>query len=73
MSNKINQSENIIRGSCADFVCRCCLTKYGWEHQKWCDCGDLLNPECQDCIYYNLKRRRCNHPTHSKQKRRDAG
>lgn len=72
MANRITQSEYIIRGSCTDFVCRCCRTKYGWEHQIWCDYPELIEPVCDDCAYYNAKRDRCNHPT-KKQKWRDAG
>ena len=47
----MTKSENIIRGSCPDFVCRCCRTKYGWAHQIWCDEKTLLEPGCKDCQY----------------------
>lgn len=72
MAVKTIQNENIIRGSCADFVCRCCRTKYGWEHQLWCDNTELTEPTCQDCFYYDQKHRRCKHPA-KKMKRRDVG
>lgn len=29
----------------------------------WCDFPELLEPVCDDCAYYNAKRKRCNHPT----------
>lgn len=72
MSKLNNQDENIIRGSCADFVCRSCRTKCGWPHQMWCDHTELTEPGCPDCAYYNSKRDRCNHPVKNR-KWRDAG
>ena len=54
--------ENLIRGSCELFVCRCCRTKYGWAHQVWCDTPDLLEPGCGDCRYFDAHGRECIHP-----------
>lgn len=70
MPYRTKQSEYVIRGRCSLFVCRCCRTKYGWEHQVWCDTPELLEPVCTDCYYYNARRKHCAHPAH-KMKRRD--
>ena len=56
------KTDHTIRGSCSCFVCRCCRTKFGWEHQIWCDYPDLIEPSCMDCVYYNAKNDRCKHP-----------
>ncbi len=60
--------EYIIRGNCSCFVCRCCLTKYGWEHQSWCEVYSLTQPTCRDCRYYSERRSRCEHPVLKKER-----
>lgn len=57
-----------IRGSCLFFVCRCCRTKYGWAHQKWCDIGAVTEPGCKDCRYYSARADACRHPVHKQRK-----
>ena len=57
-----------IRGSCPLFVCRCCRTKFGWAHQRWCDCAWLTEPSCRDCRYCGA-RGQCRHPI----KKRERG
>ena len=69
MMQKTMQSDHIIRGSCSLFVCRCCRTKYGWEHQDWCDAALLTEPTCKDCRYYSKKRDECIHPIHKREGR----
>lgn len=59
------KQKNIIRGSCTRFACRCCLTKYGWAHQDWCETPELTEPECGDCRY-NSARGGCLHPARKK-------
>lgn len=59
---RTRQNEYVIRGACTRYVCRCCMTKYGWEHQVWCDTPDLLEPLCVDCRYYDARRGICDHP-----------
>lgn len=61
-------TEYTIRGSCLLFACRCCYTKYGWEHQKWCEVCLLTLPGCLDCLYYREQRRSCIHPAKRKRK-----
>ena len=61
MRNKV-LSENAIRGSCSLFVCRCCRTKYGWEHQEWCDLSALTQPSCKECRYFRERDGECVHP-----------
>ncbi len=53
MRSKAVQSPYVIRGSCSLFACRCCRTKYGWEHQPWCTHDTLTEPTCDDCRYYS--------------------
>lgn len=72
MTAKPNPTDRIIRGSCADFVCRQCRTKYGWAHQIWCDRTGLTEPDCTDCAYYSEKQARCSHPA-NKSKKEAAG
>ena len=50
-----------IGGDCADFVCRCCYTKFGRKHQFWCERAALSVPSCRDCKYYKY-RVGCLHP-----------
>ena len=52
----------IIRGDCEDFVCGICRTKVGWPHQVWCDRPELTEPVCEDCGYYNERKKGCAHP-----------
>ncbi len=56
-------SDNIIRGNCSLFVCKICRTKYGWEHQKWCEYYSLTLPSCKDCRYFSENESECIHPT----------
>ena len=60
MRNKV-LPENAIRGSCSLFVCQYCRTKYGWEHQAWCELSSLVSPSCGDCRYYK-EENECVHP-----------
>lgn len=69
MPYQTKNNEYVIRGSCPYFICRCCRTKYGWEHQVWCDYAQLLDPKCPDCGYYNTRRKCCNHPARRKKGR----
>ena len=55
-------SENAIRGGCPFFACRCCRTKYGREHQGWCEVFFLTEPCCPDCHYYSSGTGSCIHP-----------
>ena len=52
----------IIDASCALFACRSCRTKTGWPHQKWCEMQHLTDPDCADCIYWSVKKNKCDHP-----------
>ena len=52
----------VIDASCALFACRSCRTKTGWPHQKWCEMQLLTNPDCADCIYWSVKKDKCDHP-----------
>lgn len=54
-------NENIIRGNCSLFVCSCCRTKYGWEHQVWCEHYAVTVPSCRDCRYYRQQDGVCEH------------
>lgn len=38
------KTDHTIRGSCSRFVCRYCRTKYGWQHQDWCDYFGRTDP-----------------------------
>lgn len=62
MNHRSATSENAIRGSCSCFACRCCLTKFGWEHQEWCEYRSLSEPSCKDCRYFNIGHSECAHP-----------
>ena len=54
--------EYAIRGDCSFFACGCCRTKYGWEHQAWCEVFYLTDPNCTDCFYHHPKTGSCVHP-----------
>ena len=62
MSQNTDTYEYRILGSCSFFACRCCHTKYGWDHQKWCETRTLVNVTCGDCLYYSAKLGVCIHP-----------
>ena len=62
MRNKVIDPEYTIRGSCPLFACRFCHTKYGWEHQEWCEAYQLTSPSCRDCLYFAQQRNRCERP-----------
>lgn len=64
-------SKNTIRSSCSFFVCKFCLTKSGWEHQKWCEINTLTSPECKDCQYFNKQAFLCQHPALKKDRKED--
>ena len=66
MRYKLVRSLYTIRGSCPLFVCRYCMTKYGWEHQEWCDYYTLTKPSCSDCRYYDPRAEECDHPSMKK-------
>ncbi len=66
------QAENVIRGSCSFFVCKCCRTKRGWEHQPWCEYFSLTEPGCDDCHYCDRRGSGCVHPA-KRIERRDNG
>ena len=55
-------SEYAIHGDCSFFACRYCRTKYGWEHQAWCEMNFLTAPTCFDCQYYRRRAGSCKHP-----------
>lgn len=57
-----DRSDYEIRGSCSLFVCRLCRTKFGWEHQEWCDNYSLTEPACRDCRYNSARSGKCLHP-----------
>lgn len=59
-------SEYVIRGECSFFACRFCRTKYGWEHQSWCEYYWLSEPSCKDCRYFNTEHGDCIHPAQKK-------
>ena len=56
----------VIHASCALYVCRECQTKTGWPHQKWCELKLLTDPGCADCIYWSVKKDKCDHPARRK-------
>ena len=58
--------EYIIRGSCPLFACRRCHTKYGFEHQEWCEAYRLTSPGCRDCLYHDDRQDECKHPVTKK-------
>ena len=62
MRDDIHLSDNIIRGECSLFVCRLCRTKYGWEHQRWCELGAIVEPSCWNCRYFRGQSGECVHP-----------
>ena len=62
MRNISTSSDNIIHGKCSLFACRCCRTKYGWEHQRWCELSSVTEPACEKCRYYSGHNGRCAHP-----------
>lgn len=62
MQYKVIDSEHIIRGDCPLFACRCCHTKYGWNHQGWCEAYQLTAPTCKDCLYFGEQPEICLHP-----------
>lgn len=68
MRYKEIDSEYIIRGSCPLFACRCCHTKYGWEHQGWCEEYRLTSPTCRDCLYFSERHGKCKHPAQRKER-----
>ena len=53
---------NLIGGECADVVCRCWYTKYGWAHQFWCENIWLKEITCENCQYYDRQSGCCSHP-----------
>ena len=67
MRYKVVDSEFIIRGNCPLFACRCCHTKYGFEHQEWCEAYQLTSPTCRDCLYYDVRKNECKHPVTKKE------
>ena len=69
MKYQSTMSEKAIRGNCSFFACRYCHTKFGWEHQEWCEYHLLLEPSCKDCRYYSTGRNECIHP--AKKRRED--
>lgn len=71
MRQRILTSEYTIRGSCSLFVCRCCRTKYGWEHQEWCDRYSVTEPTCRDCRYYSEQEHDCIHPALKKERKEE--
>ena len=62
MRYQTKASDNIIRGNCSLFVCRCCRTKFGWNHQNWCSLNSVIESVCTDCRYYDEKNQKCIHP-----------
>ena len=70
MRDKVIDPEYVIHGNCLHFACRCCYTKYGREHQGWCEAYRLTNPDCRDCVYFNERQNKCEHPMRKRQ--RDA-
>lgn len=56
------ETKYTIRGSCSYYVCRYCRTKFGRQHQEWCEIFDRIQPICQDCIYYIQSKSECRHP-----------
>lgn len=63
-------SYNIIHGKCSLFACLCCRTKYGWEHQQWCELSMITQPTCRECRYYSERDGECTHPS-KKQRKED--
>ena len=72
MSVVTKTSGRTISGRCSLFVCRCCRTKYGWQHQPWCDKAALTRPACADCRYYRMRDRACIHPAKKYERGDDA-
>ena len=58
----LSELRPVIHASCALYVCRECQTKTGWPHQKWCELKLLTDPGCADCIYWSVKKDKCDHP-----------
>lgn len=71
MRQRLMTTEYTIRGRCSLFVCRCCRTKFGWEHQWWCDLCSLTEPSCDDCRYYSNQYQECIHPALKKERREE--
>lgn len=59
---KFDTANEIISGNCSLFACRCCRTKYGWNHQKWCALSLVTHPACTECKYFRERDRECIHP-----------
>ena len=62
MRYQIRRNSYTIRGSCSRFVCSCCRTKFGWEHQPWCDLYEMTEPTCTECRYHSKSTGECLHP-----------
>lgn len=71
MKFKDSNAEYTISGSCPLFACRCCHTKFGWEHQEWCEAFSLTQPTCNDCMYHSERRGICIHPAKKRSGRED--
>ena len=71
MRNKVINSEYVIRGNCPLFACRCCHTKYGWQHQEWCEMYQITNSACSDCLYFGGHPGICLHPEAKRKRKED--
>ena len=69
MRDKVIDPEYVIHGNCLHFACRCCYTKYGREHQGWCEAYRLTNPDCRDCVYFNERQNKCEHPMRKRERK----
>lgn len=61
----MGKNKNIIGGKCSMFACRICRTKYGWQHQPWCEAIHITAPVCADCCYLAANGE-CIHPLSKK-------
>ena len=68
MRDKETRPVYTIRGSCPLFACICCHTKYGFEHQSWCEAFGLTEPGCGDCLYHSAQKIICRHPAKKERK-----
>lgn len=66
----MKKRHTVIRGSCPLFVCRYCRTKFGRQHQEWCEILEQTEPVCGDCSYFIQPENECRHPA-LKRERRD--
>ena len=63
---EMKDKDDCITAECALFACRVCHTKTGHLHQKWCTLSAENKVECENCLYYSTKKKKCAHPYRKK-------